>query len=65
MLDFVYIYVICDLKDAQIEDLFSFQSFCLFTYTDPSDMFMKEVLLYPPQNVVLGGYTVFSLSEIP
>ena len=23
------------------------------------------ILLYPPQNEVLGGYTVFSLSVIP
>ena len=28
-------------------------------------LFSIVTFLYPPQNVVLGGYTVFSLSMIP
>ena len=29
------------------------------------DCLYINILLYPPQNEVLGGYTVFSLSVIP
>ena len=31
----------------------------------PVCQFWHKFLLYPPQNEVLGGYTVFSLSVIP
>ena len=45
----------------------------LILYRHESDIrriFMKDynaekIFLYPPQNEVLGGYTVFSLSVIP
>ena len=38
----------------------------LNSYRETELMIKKEeALLYPPQNGVLGGYTVFSLSEIP
>ena len=32
---------------------------------DVIDLMIIEGYLYPPQNVVLGGYTVFSLSVLP
>ena len=51
-----------DLSSIEIDDM---DSSILGEYSLQLNLGSCKMFLYPPQNEVLGGYTVFSLSVIP